>query len=58
MPRCALEDAAAGRGLRPLGRTTQDRLLIANGILERFAEQEDQAWRRLADPFARSAPRA
>jgi SAM-dependent MidA family methyltransferase len=31
-------------GLRPLGRTTQDRFLIANGILERFSEQEDEAW--------------
>jgi SAM-dependent MidA family methyltransferase len=39
-----LEDAAAGSGLRPLGRTTQDRFLIANGILARFAEEDPQAW--------------
>jgi SAM-dependent MidA family methyltransferase len=39
-----LEDAAAASGLRPLGRTTQDRFLIANGILARFAEEDPQAW--------------
>jgi len=33
-----LEDAAVAHGLRFLGRTTQDRFLLANGILERFTE--------------------
>jgi SAM-dependent MidA family methyltransferase len=33
-----LEDAAVAHGLRSLGRTTQDRFLLANGILERFTE--------------------
>jgi SAM-dependent MidA family methyltransferase len=31
-----LEDGARSRGLVPLGTTSQDRFLIANGILERF----------------------
>jgi SAM-dependent MidA family methyltransferase len=38
-----LEDAAAARGLRPLGRTTQDRFLVVNGILERFTG-DPEAW--------------
>jgi SAM-dependent MidA family methyltransferase len=33
-----LEDAAVAHGLRSMGRTTQDRFLLANGILERFTE--------------------
>ncbi len=33
-----LEDLARERGLAVLGRTTQDRFLIANGILDRFAD--------------------
>src|SRR5262249_14654446 len=41
----ALEDRARERGFRVLGRTTQDRFLIANGILERFEEQDPDAWR-------------
>jgi SAM-dependent MidA family methyltransferase len=43
-----LEDAARAHGLRPLGRTTQDRFLVANGILERFT----------GDPEAWGTPRA
>jgi len=38
-----LQDAAAARGLRPLGRTTQDRFLVVNGILERFTG-DPEAW--------------
>lgn len=38
-----LEDAAAAHGFRPLGRTTQDRFLVANGILERFTG-DPEAW--------------
>lgn len=45
----ALEDRAAELGLAVLGRTTQDRFLVANGILEAF-EQPDAA--RLQDPAA------
>lgn len=40
----ALEDRARERGLTVLGRTTQDRFLIANGILERFEEPDPVAW--------------
>lgn len=36
----AIEDRARERGLRVLGRTTQDRFLIANGILETFEDQD------------------
>jgi SAM-dependent MidA family methyltransferase len=43
----ALEDAARARGFHPLGLTTQDRFLIANGILETFAPDEPG---RLHDP--------
>lgn len=39
-----LVDAGAEQGLRLLGRTTQDRFLIANGILERFTEADEGAW--------------
>jgi SAM-dependent MidA family methyltransferase len=34
----ALEDRARELGLRVLGRTTQDRFLVANGILEEFVQ--------------------
>ena len=39
-----LEDRARELGLEPLGLTTQDRFLIANGILETF-RQDDPARR-------------
>ena len=38
-----LEDAATAHGFRPLGRTTQDRFLVTNGILERFTGDQE-AW--------------
>ncbi len=41
----ALTDAAEERGWRLLGRTTQDRFLIANGILEAFEGMDDEAYR-------------
>jgi SAM-dependent MidA family methyltransferase len=40
----AVEDRARALGLEPLGLTTQDRFLIANGILDAF-EQDDPARR-------------
>jgi SAM-dependent MidA family methyltransferase len=41
----ALEEAAGELGLDPLGRTTQDRFLVANGILEYFEQQTaDEAY--------------
>jgi SAM-dependent MidA family methyltransferase len=43
----ALEDRARALGLHVLGRTTQDRFLIANGILEAFRPDEPD---RLHDP--------
>jgi len=43
----ALEDRAREVGLRPLGLTTQDRFLIANGILETFESAEGD---RIHDP--------
>ncbi len=43
----ALEDRARERGLRVLGRTTQDRFLVATGILERLREEDP---RRERDP--------
>ncbi len=39
-----LEDRASEIGLAVLGLTTQDRFLIANGILDRFAEQDPARW--------------
>ncbi len=41
----ALTDAAEERGWRLLGRTTQDRFLIANGILEEFESMDDATYR-------------
>ncbi|NIM63624.1 MAG: SAM-dependent methyltransferase [Acidobacteria bacterium] len=41
----ALTDAAEKRGWRLLGRTTQDRFLIANGILDEFEKMDDGAYR-------------
>jgi len=43
----ALQDHARDAGLRPLGLTTQDRFLIANGILETFESAEGD---RIHDP--------
>ena len=40
----ALTDAAEARGWRLLGRTTQDRFLIANGILEDFEEMDERTY--------------
>jgi SAM-dependent MidA family methyltransferase len=40
----ALERRARSRGLRPLGSTTQDRFLVANGILEAFQEGDAASW--------------
>ena len=45
----ALCDAATDRGWQQLGCTTQDRFLIANGILEQFERMDDAAYR---DPRA------
>ena len=45
----ALEDRARGSGLEVLGRTTQDRFLIANGIIERFTDSANLADRH--DPW-------
>jgi len=45
----ALADAAEARGWSTVGHTTQDRLLIANGILEQFDEIDEEAYR---DPEA------
>ncbi len=42
----AVEDRAREIGLALGGRTTQDRFLVANGILERFEQVEDDGWRR------------
>ncbi|TDI50233.1 MAG: SAM-dependent methyltransferase [Acidobacteria bacterium] len=41
----ALTDAAAACGWRHVARTTQDRFLIANGILEDFERMDEQAYR-------------
>lgn len=41
----AIEDRARERGLSVLGRTTQDRFLIALGLLERFDANDEAAWR-------------
>lgn len=41
----ALVDAAGSKGWRLVGRTTQDRFLIANGILEEFERMDDAAYR-------------
>ena len=41
----ALTDAAVAKGWRLAGRTTQDRFLIANGILEDFERMDEQAYR-------------
>ena len=41
----ALEHHALAGGWVRVGRTTQDRFLIANGILERFDQSDDAAWR-------------
>ena len=41
----ALEDRARELGLAVLGRTSQDRFLIANGLLEVFDERDAEAWR-------------
>ncbi len=41
----ALEDRARERGLLVLSRTTQDRFLIANGVLARFQEEDPARWR-------------
>jgi SAM-dependent MidA family methyltransferase len=40
-----LEDCATACGWRPLGLTTQDRFLVANGILEQFQVQDESDWR-------------
>jgi len=40
----ALTDAATARGWRLVGRTTQDRFLIANGILEAFETMDDRTY--------------
>lgn len=40
----ALESRAGEVGLRPLGLTTQDRFLIANGILDAFADPDAASW--------------
>jgi SAM-dependent MidA family methyltransferase len=40
----ALADTAAARGWRTVGHTTQDRFLIANGVLEQFDEIDDEAY--------------
>lgn len=45
----ALADAARACGWRTVGHTTQDRLLIANGILEQFDEIDEEAYH---DPAA------
>jgi SAM-dependent MidA family methyltransferase len=45
----ALTDAAQARGWRMVGRTTQDRFLIANGILENFEGMDERTYR---DPQA------
>lgn len=44
----ALRDRARERGLTLLGLTTQDRFLIANGILEDFEETDSARWREPA----------
>jgi SAM-dependent MidA family methyltransferase len=44
----ALEVRARQTGLLPLGLTTQDRFLLANGILEAFEGADDPGW---ADPL-------
>jgi SAM-dependent MidA family methyltransferase len=44
----ALDDAARRVGLTRLGRTTQDRFLIAQGILAPFEEREPERWREPA----------
>jgi len=41
----ALDDAARDLGLAKLGRTTQDRFLIAQGILAPFEEADPDRWR-------------
>ncbi len=41
----ALEDHARERGLSVLGQTTQDRFLIANGLLEAFESRDESQWR-------------
>jgi len=43
-----LDDAARDLGLVKLGRTTQDRFLIAHGILAPFEEQDPDRWREPA----------
>jgi SAM-dependent MidA family methyltransferase len=48
----ALEEEARNCGLEPLGLTTQDRFLIANGLLEAF-EQADEAARHAPRQVAR-----
>ncbi len=44
----ALAHHASEAGFTPVGWTTQDRFLIANGILERFDQPDDDAWREPA----------
>jgi SAM-dependent MidA family methyltransferase len=41
----ALEDRALDLGLAVLGRTTQDRFLIGNGLLEAFETDDSTGWR-------------
>ena len=43
----ALEDALERVGFQVLGRTTQDRFLIANGVLEPFESTPDEEWSRV-----------
>jgi SAM-dependent MidA family methyltransferase len=50
-----LKDAAAACGFRWLGRTSQDRFLISNGILERFTEVDPEAWAKPAQVERRRA---
>lgn len=45
----ALQEHARECGLVFLGRTTQERFLVAAGILERFDTREDSVWRRPSD---------
>jgi SAM-dependent MidA family methyltransferase len=41
-----LEDRARELGLEILAFTTQDRFLVANGVLEAFEAPSEDAWRR------------
>lgn len=41
-----LEECASELGLEVLGLTTQDRFLLANGILEQFQDEDEARWAR------------